>query len=193
MITFRRVEEGDFPLLGRWLAEPHVARWWNHETSPEAVSRDFGPTARGEEPAEDLLALADGRPIGLVQRSRLADYPEELAAFAALLPVPEGAMTIDYLIGDPGQVGRGLGPQVIDALVRSTWDDHPDTDCILVAVSAANRASWRALEKAGLARVAEGEMEPDNPVDDRLHVVYRIDRPARSMPSTTTPSTTVTP
>ncbi|MET7498778.1 hypothetical protein [Streptomyces microflavus] len=39
-----------------------------------------------------------------------------------------------------------------------------------------NRASWRALEKAGLLRVAEGEMEPDNPVDDRAHYLYRIDR-----------------
>lgn len=85
-------------------------------------------------------------------------------------------MTIDYLIGDPQLVGRGLGPRMIRSAVQAIWDEHPDAPGVLVPVSAANRASWRALEKAGLLRVAEGEMEPDNPVDDRAHYLYRIDR-----------------
>jgi aminoglycoside 6'-N-acetyltransferase len=38
-------------------------------------------------------------------------------------------------------------------------------------------ASWRALEKAGLKRVAEGPMSPDNPIDDALRYIYRVDRP----------------
>ena len=177
-ITFRAVTPTDFPLLGRWLAQPYVARWWNHETSPEAVERDFGPTSRGEEPAEDLLALLDGRPFGLVQRQRVADYPEDLAAFAALVPVPPNAMSIDYLIGEPDLVGVGMGSRMIRAVVADTWTAHPVAECVLVAVAAANTASWRALENAGLSRVAEGDMEPDNPIDDRRHVVHRTDRPA---------------
>ncbi|MDN5930223.1 MAG: acetyltransferase [Pseudonocardia sp.] len=178
LVTWRPVSPADFPLLARWLAQPHVARWWNHETSAEAVERDFGPTARGEEPAEDLLALLDGRPIGLAQRSRISDYPEDHEAFAALTPVPDGAMTIDYLIGEPEIVGGGTGTRMIVSLLESTWRAHPAATCVIVAVAAANVASWRACEKAGLARIAEGEMEPDNPVDDRWHVVHRIDRPA---------------
>ncbi|WP_275412535.1 hypothetical protein [Actinoplanes palleronii] len=35
-----------------------------------------------------------------------------------------------------------------------------------------------AREKAGFALVAEGELEPDKPIDDRLHRVLRRDRPA---------------
>lgn len=177
-ILFRAVIATDFPLLGTWLGRPYVARWWNHETSPEAVERDFGPTARGEEPAEDLLALLDGRPFGLVQRQRLADYPEDLALFGALLRVPRNAMSIDYLIGEPALVGVGLGARMIRAVVEDTWRAHPAAECILVAVNAANTASWRALASAGLARVGEVDMPPDNPVDDPLHVVHRIDRPA---------------
>jgi aminoglycoside 6'-N-acetyltransferase len=176
--TWRRLIEPDFPLLGRWLAEPHVARWWNHETSLEAVHRDFGPAARGEEPAEDLLALLDGRPFGLVQRCRLADYPEYRDELAPVTEVPDGALTIDYLIGDPELTGRGVGSRMLRAFVAQTWDDHPGATSIIVPVVAANRPSWRALENAGLRRVAEGELEPDNPIDDRAHYVYRIDRPA---------------
>ncbi|GHG12741.1 GNAT family N-acetyltransferase [Streptomyces zaomyceticus] len=177
MITWRRVTEDDFPLLRRWLSRPHVARWWNHETDAAAVARDFGPVARGEEPAEDWIALLDGVPLGLVQRCLWDDYPEYLAELASVTEVPRGAATIDYLIGDPEFTGRGVGPRVIGAMIERTWLDHPGTPSVLVPVVAANRASWRALEKAGLVRVAEGEMEPDNPIDDRLHYVYRIDRP----------------
>ncbi|GHH45329.1 aminoglycoside 6'-N-acetyltransferase [Streptomyces candidus] len=176
-MTWRRLAERDFPLLMSWLRQPHVARWWNHETSLATVSRDFGPAARGEEPSEDLLVHLDDSPVGLVQRCRLSDYPEYLAELATLAEVPPGAMTLDYLIGEPHHIGRGLGTRMIQSVVRATWTDHPDAPCVLVPVSAANQASWRVLEKAGLRRVAEGDLEPDNPVDDRAHYLYRIDRP----------------
>lgn len=180
MISFRRVETTDFGLLRGWLAQPHVARWWNHDTDPEAVERDFGPVARGEEPAEDLLALLDGEPVGLVQRCRLADYPDYLAEFTAIVDVPDGAVTIDYLIGDQNRVGKGLGAQVIRSIVERTWQDMSTAPAVVVAVVAANRASWRALEKAGAVRVGSGDMTPDNPADDPAHHVYRFDRPAAS-------------
>ncbi|GAA2538422.1 GNAT family N-acetyltransferase [Pseudonocardia hydrocarbonoxydans] len=175
-ITWRPATAGDLPMLGRWLAEPTVARWWNHETSPEAVERDFGPTLRGEEPAEDLVASLDGRPFGLAQRCRIDAYPDEHAAFAAVTEVPDGAVTIDYLVAEPG---RGLGTPMIRSLVADTWRAHPDAPCVIVAVAAGNVASWRALEKAGFVRVAQGHFTPDNPVDDGRHVVHRIDRPRR--------------
>ncbi len=177
MITWRRVTPSDFPLLGRWLAQPHVARWWNHDTAPEAVERDFGTSASGAEPNEDFLGLLDNEPVGLVQRSKLADYPEYLTEFEAIVEVPPGTATLDYLIGDPTRVGQGLGTRLIAAMVERTWPDYPDTPAILIAVVVANRASWRALEKAGATRVGTGEMEPDNPVDAPEHHVYRFDRP----------------
>ncbi|GII84709.1 hypothetical protein Ssi03_26990 [Sphaerisporangium siamense] len=176
MITWRRLTEQDFPLLREWLEQPHVARWWNHDTSPEGVARDFGPATRGEDPSEDLLVFHDGRPLGLVQRSKYADVPEYVAELAPVVKVPEGAVGIDYLIGDPARVGVGLGTEMIRTVVERTWTDIPAATCVLVPVSAANRRSWRALEKAGLRRVAEGDLEPDNPIDDWAHYVYRIDR-----------------
>jgi aminoglycoside 6'-N-acetyltransferase len=179
MISWRRLGEADFPLLRTWLERPHVARWWHHETSPEAVARDFGPAARREEPSDDLLALLDGRPVGLVQRCRLADYPGYRDEIATVVPVPGGAVTLDYLIGEPELTGRGLGPELIRSILARTWAELPDANCVMVPVAAANRASWRALEKAGLRRVAEGELEPDNPADGRDHYVYRADRPGR--------------
>lgn len=178
MISWRRLDEPDFPLLRQWLEQPHVARWWNHETSPQAVARDFGPAARGEEPSEDLLMLLDGEPFGLVQRLRFADFPEYIDELAGQTEVPDGAMSIDYLIGDPLRVGQGLGTRMIQAIVLATWTDHPEATMVLVPVHAGNHASWRTLEKAGLRRVADVSLKPDNPIDDRAHYLYRIDRPS---------------
>jgi aminoglycoside 6'-N-acetyltransferase len=176
-LAWRPLTAGDLPLLAVWLREPQVERWWNHEHTAEAVERDFGASVRGEEPGEDLVVSLDGHPIGLLQRSVIRDYPEDLAEFEAVVDVPDGAIELDYLIADAALRGRGLGSRMIAAMVEATWSDYTATPTVLVAVVAANTASWRALEKAGLSRVAEGAMSPDNPVDDPLHYIYRVDRP----------------
>jgi aminoglycoside 6'-N-acetyltransferase len=175
--TFRRLERVDFPLLGRWLASPHVHRWWNHESSSEAVERDFGPGVDGEEPGEDWLALYAGRPFGLIQFSRFADYPEYVAEMQAVYPVSDGAGSIDYLIGAAADTGEGLGRAMVSAFVDRIWQARPDVTHLVVPVNSANVASWGALLSAGFRPVARGDLEPDNPIDGRVHEILRIDRP----------------
>ena len=176
-LSWRALTEDDLDLLVEWFAEPQVARWWQHEPTADAVRRDFGASVEGREPGEDLVVLLDGRPIGLLQRSRISDYPEEVAEFSAVVDVPQGAVELDYMIADPALRGRGLGTRMIADAVAETWDVYPDAPVVLVAVVAANVASWRALENAGLERIAEGEMAPENPIDDPLHFIYRAARP----------------
>ncbi len=108
-LTWRPLTVTDLPLLAEWLREPQVARWWNHETTTEAVERDFGPSVRGEEPGEDLVVSFEGRPVGLLQRSVIRDHPEDLVEFTAVVTVPDGAVQLDYLIGDAALRGCGLG------------------------------------------------------------------------------------
>src|SRR4051794_36894294 len=124
-LSWRPLVAADLPRLAQWLAEPQVARWWNHDPSPAAVERDFGPSVRGEEAGEDLVVLLDGRPIGLLQRSRIADYPEDMAGFGALAEVPPGAVELDYLIGEPTLRARGLGSRLIAAGGQGTRAGDP--------------------------------------------------------------------
>jgi aminoglycoside 6'-N-acetyltransferase len=174
--SFRRTTRSDFALLETWLTDPVVHRWWHHETSPEAIERDFGPVIDAAEPAEDFIALVDELPVGLIQRCRWEDYPEERDELEGILEVPAEAMTIDYLIGLPQKRGHGVGTALIGAFVEKLWLDVPTTSVILVPVAAGNVSSWRALEKAGFRRVASGDLEPDNPIDPPLHFVLRLDR-----------------
>jgi len=176
-VELRRLAREDFPLLSRWLAEPLVARWWDDDPSLEAVERQYGPSVDGDDPTAVYLGVHEGRPIGLVQVYAFANEPESLAELAAICDVPPGALSIDYLIGEPDARGRGLGAAMIAAAVARGFADHPDAEDVLVPVVAGNVASWRALERAGATRYAEGDLAPDNPIDPRDHVVHRFGRP----------------
>jgi len=176
-ITFVRLRRDDFPLVAKWLSDPVVARWWNHETTLEAQEREFGPGIDGAEPTQVFLAWTDGHPFGLIQRYRVEDYPEYVEELATVGPLPPGAVSIDYLVGEPGCRDRGLGAAMIVAFVAESWAAYPAASAVVVAMHQANPASWRAVERAGFRRVAEGELTPDNPVDNRDHYVYQLDRP----------------
>lgn len=177
-LTFRRLARADFPLLGRWLAEPHVARRWNHDASPAGVEADFGGTVDGSDPADVFIVLeGDGRPVGLLQRYRFADHPGYVRELAHLIDAPGEALSIDYFVGEPDALRRGVGAAMIRAAVAAIWRDHPLAPSVIVPVNAGNEASLRVLARAGFEPVAQGELEPDHPLDGRGHVVWRIARP----------------
>lgn len=176
-IRFHPLSRSEFQLLGHWLSEPLVARWWNHETSASAIERDFGAAVDGLEPTSLLIAELDATPFGLIQHYPIAGDSDYLAELASVCQLPAGAVGIDYLIGVPELRGRGLGTAMIAACLEVIWAERGDAPAVIVAVHAENRASWRALERAGFRRLAEGELRPDNPIDSRDHYVYGFNRP----------------
>ncbi|WP_030162577.1 MULTISPECIES: GNAT family N-acetyltransferase [Actinomycetes] len=176
-MRFRPIERHDLPLIQRWLEQPHVARFWNHDTSDAAVERDFGGSIKGTEPCEVFIVIHDGAPIGLIQRYLFSAYPEDLVEMQTLVAVPPNALSVDYFIGVPDLTGQGLGTAMIREMVDKSWVDHPSSDTIIVPVAVANPASWRALLAAGFTQIATGYLTPDNPIDDGRHHVFRTDRP----------------
>jgi aminoglycoside 6'-N-acetyltransferase len=175
-VELRPLRRADFPLLCRWLAEPLVARWWCDDPAPAAVERQYGPSVDGSDPTAVYLGVHDGMPFGLVQVYAFAGEPDFLAELSTLCPVPPGALSIDYLIGEPSARGRGLGAALIAAAVARGFADHPDARDVLVPVARGNEASWRALRRAGASWYAQGPLIPDNPIDPPDHVVHRFTR-----------------
>ncbi len=169
----------DFPLLARWLAEPLVARWWAHDTSADAVERDFGPAVDGAEPTAMYLGCVDGEPFGLVQVYAIAAYPEYVDELAPVCEVPPGALSIDYLVGEPSARGRGLGAAMIAAGVARGFADHPRRtmcscrsrgQCRLGARTA--RAGGRDLVRRRRADAGQ----PDRPAGPRRAPVRPLER-----------------
>ncbi len=175
--AFRPLMRSDFGELARWLAQPYVARWWNHQFTPEAIETDLGDAIDGVEAGENFIAELDSEPIGLIQFSRFVDYPEYPEEMAELYGVGDGCASIDYLIGQSDLVGRGLGARMIAEFVGFVWTHDPTTTHLVVPVNSTNEASWRALKRAGFRLVARGELGADHPSHDWMHEVFRIDRP----------------
>ena len=149
-ITFRRLHDDDLPLLHRWLNEPGVVRWWEGEdVSWDAVVGDYGSAST--DPTEYYIASSDGRDFGWIQCYATTSYEDEdEVQHWRRLGIPEAAGGIDYLVGEPGERGKGLGTAMIRAFVRDVViARHPDWTPICASPVSANVASWRALEKAG--------------------------------------------
>lgn len=181
-VTLRPMTYDDLPLLTRWLAEPHVARWWLAEPRDlAAVTAKYGPSLDGTEPTE-LFVIADGdRPVGMIQRYRIADH-DDWARVLAGIAETEGAAGIDYLVGEPDAVGRGVGSAAIAAFVPMVLARYAARS-VVVAVQQDNRASWRALERTGFTRAWTGTLDTDDPSDAGPSYVYVLTMQATTAPT----------
>jgi aminoglycoside 6'-N-acetyltransferase len=174
-LAFRPLERGDFGLLSRWLAAPHVEPWWREDSDPGAVEARYGPAVDRKDPTEVFVVEADGTPVGMIQRYLMRDNPEWERAVCACVEAANAA-GIDYLIGDPALIGHGLGGQMIQRFVKDTWERHPEVAVVIVDVDQANRRSWRALETAGFSRQWAGILDSDDPSDQGPAYLYVLRR-----------------
>jgi aminoglycoside 6'-N-acetyltransferase len=177
-IRFCRLERANLPLLARWQGQPHVARWWGPAPDLAALEKEHGPGIDGEDPTQVFMTELEGTPVGLIQRYRNRDHPH----WDQQIQVPDAA-SIDYYIGEPDLIGRGLGPTIIAAFVEQLFVDYVDVVCVTVGVLQENRPSWRALEKAGFVRLRSQHLESDEPWDRGPGYVYVIERSRGGGPS----------
>lgn len=115
----------------------------------------YGADLDGTTPTKFWIVFEEERPIGFLQEYRLRDYPD----YAALTPVPD-AVGVDYAIGVPDAIGRGLGTRMLWAWAGSANERFPGVRWLFAAPDRRNGASVRALEKAGFVP-GEPFDEPD--------------------------------
>ena len=77
----------------------------------------------------------------------------------------DGTAGIDLLIGDPSVVGRGIGPLVIDAFVRTVVFAAPDVHRAVASPDPANARSIRAFEKAGFTVVRDAWVDDGHRIE----------------------------
>jgi len=177
VIAFRPLARGDFPTLVRWFATPHVSQWWTSGPTVRDVEDEYGDAIDGTDPTDMFVVELDGVAIGLIERYMLADYPK----WDAIVALGVTAAGIDYLIGEPDCIGRGIGTAMIAQFVDATFGDpaYAAARAIVAAPQQANRASWRALERAGFQLVrAVDDLHSDDPDDKGPAFIYAYWRPA---------------
>jgi aminoglycoside 6'-N-acetyltransferase len=170
MIELRPMTAADLPLVAGWLREPHVARWWLSDQTAEHQLQEYADrvAGRGDTGTTVLIVVQRGHgPVGWCQWYRWADAPHEARELGTL----PGECGIDYAIGDPAAIGRGLGTELIAALADEVREHHPGGG-IVVEPEAANTASRCVLERNGfeLVDVRPLAFEPN----DRPMAIYRL-------------------
>ena len=100
-----------------------MRRWWASDGEPttDSVEARYAPCIDGLTPTRMWVVEVNGRSVGFVQDYRIGDYPE----YAVLGPDPD-AIGVDYLIGDPAWVGRGLGARMLWAWMLRARHRLPD-------------------------------------------------------------------
>lgn len=150
-LVIRRLRDApeDYEHLVRWRNEAHVRAWWDPDDPPmtmETAVREYRPLTNPGESTRACVIEMDGRPIGYIQFYRWADEPEDAAALG--LAFDEGAWGLDVFIGEPSDIGLGVGPRVLDLLCRYLFEERGATSVQLIAAQA-NARALRAYRKAG--------------------------------------------
>lgn len=128
------------PLIGAHAANAQVERWWREEPIRAAVSEGLV-----------VIAKVEGQVLGVAQRGR------------------SGSDHVIYkLYLDPRYRGRGLGPNLLDALVRQLPTGTPR---IFVEHFAANERAGAFYEREGFT---VDRIEPSSIGDPAVDVVWRV-------------------
>ena len=156
-VTLRPMTADDLPRMHAWLARDHVREWWGDERlhTLESVAAKYLPRILAEEHVTPWIALLGDRPIGYCQSYVVAGddfWPDE---------TDPGARGCDQFIGEAELLGRGLGTDIVRALVDTIFRD-PAVTTIQTDPSPDNARAIRCYEKAGF-RAVRNVTTPDGP------------------------------
>ena len=156
------------PQLAAWLQAPAVAPWYPVPAADLALAASPPPGAHR------ALIVFDGQPVGLI-RWQFVDR-ETLDALG-LPEVPDNAVDVDILIGEPAALGRGVGPRALDLLARELARD-PSVPMLGLTSSPANTRAHRGFLKVGFEFART--YHPDGPEGAEMFLFLRDLRTSRA-------------
>ncbi|SDJ03416.1 aminoglycoside 6'-N-acetyltransferase [Mesorhizobium muleiense] len=145
---FRPVTEADLPMIAAWLAEPHVAEWWDDPETEIAQIREHIDSIS----VEPLIIELDGEPIGYMQ-----SYDPHLEDGHPYSDQPFGTLGIDLSIGRPELVGRGHGSAIVRQFVEQLFEEGAPR--VIIDPDPSNGRAIRAYQKAGFRAIDRRQSE----------------------------------
>lgn len=142
LYDFRPVTEKDLPMIAGWLAEPHVAQWWDDPETEIAGIRESIDSIS----VEPLIVELDGKPIAYLQ-----SYDPHLEDGHPYADQPFGTLGIDLSIGPPELVGLGHGSAIVRQFVEQLFEEGAPR--VIIDPDPANGRAIGAYEKAGFRAI----------------------------------------
>lgn len=136
-------------LVARWMAAPHVERFWRQAWPAERWAAEVRAQHAGAHSRPWLVAL-DGEPVAYVEVYRVARD-----VIAAHHPVSPHDLGVHIAIGDPHRTGRGLGPRVLATVADSLLTADPRCGRVLGDPDVDHAVARRAFARAGFVPVRD--------------------------------------
>lgn len=159
-VTLRLLVAEDLPMLHDWLNRPHIVEWWGGEAARptlDEVLDEYRPEALAQHGVTPYIALLGDAPIGYAQ-SYVAMGSGDGWWEGETDP---GVRGIDQSLAHAEQLGKGLGTELVRALVRRLFAD-PAVTAIQTDPAPHNARAIRCYEKAGFRQV-DTILTPDGP------------------------------
>ena len=156
-VTLRPMSVDELPLLAGWLGQPHVAEWWEGEPSDlPSVRANYAGHFDGTEKITMVVISVDGGPVGWLEWYWLHDHLDYAEGF----PLPPDAIGVDISVGDPGEVGRGVGRRALGLLLHEVLPaEAPGFSAVFIDPDPNNERAVRCYAAAGF--VATGDLLPN--------------------------------
>lgn len=141
------------PLIARWMNDPAVAAYWEL-TGPQSVTADhLRAQLVSDGRSVPCVGTLDGVPM-----SYWEIYRADLDPLARYCPVRPHDTGVHLLIGDGAHRGRGLGTELIRAVVDLVLAGRPACTRVLAEPDVRNRQSVAAFLGAGFRPTGEVDL-----------------------------------
>lgn len=150
-ISFKKLQLADLPLIHRWLNEPHVHEWYDHDkqNTLEEITKRYEPKIKGEKPTDCYLVIHEDQPVGYIQTYKVNDWPE----FGNYVGYDDHTASIDLFIGETSFMGKGLGSLMIKKFLRDVVFASQEITTCIIGPEPKNLRAINAYIKAGFTYV----------------------------------------
>jgi aminoglycoside 6'-N-acetyltransferase len=149
-VSFVPVRPEHYPLLQKWLGEPHMQEWWGDPAEELSYIRDM---VEGRDTTRPFLFAVDGTPVGYIQYWFIGHHQNEtwIKDHPWLTELPSETIGIDLSIGAPEKLSKGIGSSALAAFVDKLRDEGHSN--IIIDPDPSNTRAVRAYTKAGFRPV----------------------------------------
>lgn len=159
MITFLSLDDSHFPLLLKWLETPYVKEGWHARKSwtPQQIQEKYDSYIQGyrvdesgnPRPLQAYVIYDQEVPIGYIQAYDVRDFPRDYSCNLGDLPLRCAAL--DFYIGEPEYLGKGIGAQALELFLKDYI--FPHFKAAFVDPEVTNTRAIQTYEKAGFKKI----------------------------------------
>ena len=146
MLILRVFEDDDLQLLDKWLHKEYVKKWF--EVPDICTIEDWLHEVKNRNGEfkwiRYFIVLNEECQVGFCIYYKCVDAKEDWYGDISL----DGVYSMDYLIGEEEYLGKGIGNEMIETLMKMIFS-HEDAKKIIVRVDKENKASCGVLLSNG--------------------------------------------